>query len=112
MQNRTRLLDALCLILSRPLAYSVCMPAPPLRKERWTLSVDRRLKHAVVAQARQRGVPPAQVLEDLIREKLNPFGHTDVADPTAYVRTLRCKSRELTDEAFLADLKRWEKVVS
>jgi hypothetical protein len=52
------------------------------------------------------------VLEDLIREKLNPFGHTDVADPTAYVRTLRCKSRELTGEAFLADLKRWEKVVS
>ena len=54
----------------------------------------------------------AQVLEDLIREKLNPFGHTDVTDPTAYVRTLRRKSRETTDEEFLADLKRWEKIVS
>lgn len=88
------------------------MPATPLRKERWTLTVDRRLKRAVVAQARQRGVPPAQVLEDLIRGKLNPFGHADVTDPTAYVRTLRRKSRESTDKEFLADLKRWEKLVS
>ena len=79
---------------------------------RWTLTVDRRLKQAVMAEARQRRVRPAQVLEDLIREKFNPFGHTDVIDPTAYVRTLRRKSRETTDGEFLANLKRWEKIVS
>jgi len=88
------------------------VPATLLKKERWTLTVDRRLKQAVMAEARQRRVRPAQVLEDLIREKLNPFGHTAVTDPTAYVRTLRRKSRETTDEEFLADLKRWEKIVS
>jgi hypothetical protein len=81
-----------------------------LTKERWTLSVDRRLKKAVVAEARRRKVYPARVLEELIRKNLNPFGHTDVTDPTAYVRTLRRKSRELTDEVFLADLKQWGKI--
>lgn len=88
------------------------MSAVPLKRERWILTFDRRLKHVILAEARQRGVRPARVLEDLVRQKLNPFGHTDVADPTAYVRTLRRKSRELTDEAFLADLKKWEKVAS
>jgi hypothetical protein len=83
-----------------------------LKRERWTLSFDRRLKRAVLAEARQQGVRPARVLEDLVRKKLNPFGYTDVSDPTTYVRTLRRKSRELTDEAFLTDLKKWENVVS
>lgn len=32
-----------------------------------------------------------------------------VTNPTAYVRTLRRKSRGMTDEEFLADLKKWEK---
>jgi len=88
------------------------MAGAPLKKERWTLTVDRRLKHAILAEARKQGVRPAQVLEDLIREKLNPFGHTDVTDPTAYVRTLRRRSRKLTDEEFLADLKKWESIAS
>ena len=88
------------------------MPVTLLKRERWILTFDRRLKLAVMAEARQRGVRPARVLEDLVREKLNPFGHTDVTDPTSYVRTLRHTSRKMTDEAFLADLKRWEKVVS
>ena len=47
------------------------------KKERWTLTFDRRLKHAVIAEARQRGVYPAQILEEAGREKMNPFGHTD-----------------------------------
>jgi hypothetical protein len=88
------------------------MAGAPLKKERWTLTVDRRLKHAILAEAREQGVSPAQVLENLIREKLNPFGHTDVADPVAYVRTLRRESRKLADEEFLADLKKWERVAS
>ena len=88
------------------------MAGAPLKKERWTLTVDRRLKHAILAEAREQGVSPAQVLENLIREKLNPFGHTDVADSVAYVRTLRRESRKLADEEFLADLKKWERVAS
>jgi hypothetical protein len=86
------------------------MPGTPLKKERWTLTFDRRLKRAVIAEARQRGVHPVQILEEVVQEKFNPFGHTDVTDPTAYVRTLRRKSRKMTDEEFLSDLKRWEKV--
>ncbi|HKA56723.1 MAG TPA: hypothetical protein VKJ47_24025 [Candidatus Binatia bacterium] len=81
-----------------------------LKKERWTLTFDRRLKHAVIAEARRRGVYPARILEEAVREKFNPFGHPDVIDPTAYVRTLRRKSRKMADEEFLSDLKRWEKV--
>jgi hypothetical protein len=88
------------------------MASAPLKKERWTLTVDRRLKHTILAEARKQGVSPAQVLENLIREKLNPFGHTDVANPLTYVRTLRRESRKLSDEEFLADLKKWERVAS
>lgn len=80
------------------------------KRERWSFTLDRRLKRAVVDEARRRGVRPTQILEEAIREKFNPFGHTDVLDPTAYVRTLRRKSRKMTDEEFLADIKRWEKV--
>jgi hypothetical protein len=88
------------------------MLATVRKKERWTLTVDRRLKQAVVAEAKQRKVRPAQVLEDLIREKFSPFGLSDIPNAVGYVRTLRRRSRELTDEEFLADLKRWEKVTS
>jgi len=88
------------------------MAGVTLKKERWTLTFDRRLKRAVVAEARQRGVYPVRILEEAVREKFNPFGHTDVTDPAAYVRTLRRKSRKMTDEEFLSDLKRWEKVTS
>lgn len=88
------------------------MPSTPLKKERWTLTFDKRLKQVIIAEAQQRGVYPVQILEELVREKFNPFGHTDVTDPVAYVRALRRKSRGMTDEAFLTDLKRWERVTS
>jgi hypothetical protein len=83
-----------------------------VKKERWTLTTDQRVKHSVIDEARRRKVLPARVLEYLIKEKLNPFGHADVVDPTTYVRMLRRKSRKTTDKEFLADLKRWEKVSS
>ena len=82
------------------------------KQEQWTLSFDRRLKHAIIAEARKRGIRPARVLEEAVLEKMNPFGHTDVIDPTAYVRNLRRKSQKMTDEEFLADIKRWERVSS
>lgn len=94
------------------LVYRIIMPKPLHKKERWTLTVDPRLKKVVIAEARRRRVYPSRALEDLIRERFNPFGHTDISDPTTYVRTLRRKSRELTDEAFGEDLKQWEKVAS
>jgi hypothetical protein len=87
------------------------MPRSSPKKERWTLTIDQRLKRAIVNEARQRGVRPAQVLEEAVREKFNPFGHTDVTNPAVYVRALRRKSRKRTDKEFLADIKRWEKLV-
>jgi hypothetical protein len=88
------------------------MAGVPLKTERWNLTFDRRLKRVVIGEARRRGVHPARILEEAVREKLNPFGHSDVIDPTAYVRALRRKSRQMTDEEFLADLKQWEKTRS
>jgi hypothetical protein len=87
------------------------MPRVAPKRERWSLSCDRRLKRVVIAEARQRGVRPAHVLEEAVRKKFNPFGHADVTDPTAYVGALRRKNRKMTDEEFLADIKRWEKVI-
>jgi hypothetical protein len=88
------------------------MSSLPVKKERWTLIIDRRVKHSIIDEARRRKVRPSRLLEDLIKEKFNPFGHTDVVDPTVYVRTLRRKSRMTTDKEFLTDLKQWEKVTS
>jgi len=44
------------------------MAGVTLKKERWTLTFDRRLKRAVVAEARQRGVYPVRILEEAVRE--------------------------------------------
>lgn len=83
-----------------------------LKKEKWTLTFDRRLKGAVVKEARKRGVYPVQVLESLVREKFNPFGHADIKDEVAYVRRLRKKDRRKSDEKFLEEIRRWEKINS
>lgn len=85
------------------------MTAVSLKKERWTLTLDRQVKRTILEEARKRKVRPARVLEDLVRERFDPFGHADVDDPVAYVRALRRESREMTDEDFLTDLKRWER---
>ena len=55
------------------------MPKTTLRKEKWTLSFDPTLKGLAVRAAQRRGVYPVTLLEDLVREKFNPFGHTDIA---------------------------------
>ena len=82
------------------------------KKENWTLSFDRRLKGAVVQEAKRRGLYPVQVLESLVREKFNPFGHTDVKDEVAYVRRLRKKDKGKSDEEFLEEIRRWERINS
>lgn len=88
------------------------MSASALKKERWTVTVDSRIKRTILAEARQRNLRPGQVLEELVREKLKPFGHTDIKNAPQYIRALRKKSREPSDDAFLADLTKWENITS
>jgi len=83
-----------------------------LKKEKWTLTFDRRLKGAVVKEAKKRGVYPVQVLESLVRGKFNPFGHADIKDEAAYIRRLRKGYKEKTDKEFLEEIRRWERINS
>ena len=88
------------------------MDKASLKKEKWTLTFDRRLKGAVVKEAKKRGVYPVQVLESLVREKFNPFGHVDIKDEVAYVRRLRKGYKENSDKEFLEEIRRWERINS
>ena len=89
--------------------YSIRMPRTPLKKERWTLTFDQDLKERVQEEAEKMGVYPVQVLESLVRERLNPYGFQSVEDSLDYVRSLRGKSSHLSDKAFLEDLRKWQK---
>jgi len=44
------------------------------------------LKNAVIREAKAKGMDPVHFLEELIREKINPYGYTDVKDSVKYVR--------------------------
>ena len=46
-----------------------------LSKEKWTLSFDVQLKQLVRSEAKKRRVYPVHLLEELVKEKFNPFGH-------------------------------------
>ena len=46
------------------------MAKASVKKEKWTLTFDRRLKGAVVEEAKKRGVYPVQVLESLGSKKV------------------------------------------
>jgi hypothetical protein len=83
-----------------------------VKKEKWTLNFDRRLKGAVVKEAKKQGVYPAQVLESLVREKFNPFGYTEIKNAAAYVRKLRKENRRKSDREFIEEIRRWEKIGS
>lgn len=76
------------------------------------MSFDRRLKGAVVKEAKKRGIYPVQVLESLVRESFNPFGHSDIKDAPAYIRKLRKKDRGKSDEEFFEEIRRWERINS
>ncbi len=88
------------------------MPKASVKKEKWTLSFDRRLKTAVMKEARRQGVYPGQFLESLVKARLNPFGHGDIQDEVAYVHRLRKADREKGDEEFIEEIRRWEKINS
>ena len=48
------------------------------RREKWTLSFDAELKAFLVKTARRRRVYPVTLLESIVKEKFNPYGHTDI----------------------------------
>jgi hypothetical protein len=78
-------------------------------KEKWTLSFDADLKAFLVRAAKRRRVYPVTLLEALVREKFNPYGHTSVEDSAEYVRMLRRRSRATSDAAFLREIRAWQR---
>ena len=85
------------------------MPKASLKKEKWTLSFDPRLKRLLIKEAQKRGVYPVGLLEHVVREWFNPYGHSDVQDSVAYVKTIRKESRSQSDEAFLEEIREWQR---
>jgi len=88
------------------------MAKAKLKKEKWTLTFDRVLKEEVIEEAKKQGVYPVHLLESLVREKFNPFGHVGIKNERAYVRKLRKRDKEKKDEVFLEEIRRWEKINS
>jgi hypothetical protein len=84
------------------------MAKASLKREKWTLSFDSALKEFLVRTARRRGVYPVTLLEELVKEKFNPYGHMDVKDSAEYVRVLRRRSRGQSDAAFLKEIRAWQ----
>lgn len=80
-----------------------------LKREKWTLSFDSCLKAFLVKTARRRGIYPVALLEEMVKEKFNPYGHTDVVDSAEYVRMLRHRSRGQSDAAFLKEIREWQR---
>ena len=85
------------------------MPKTALRKEKWTLSFDPALKSLVVKAARRKGTYPVSLLEEIVRERFNPYGHADIKDSAAYVASLRRRARAQSDEDFFAEIEAWQK---
>ncbi|MBZ0168464.1 hypothetical protein MELA_02729 [Candidatus Methylomirabilis lanthanidiphila] len=85
------------------------MPKTALKKEKWTLSFDPRLKRLLIKEARKKGIYPVRLLEEVVRERFNPYGHSDVQDSVAYVRAIRKGSRRQSDESFLKEIREWQR---
>lgn len=88
------------------------MAKAKLKKEKWTLSFDKSLKNEVIKEAKKRGIYPVQVLESLVREKFDPYGHSDIKDAVGYVRKLRRRDKSKKDVEFLEEVRRWERINS
>src|SRR5439155_19318706 len=88
------------------------MAKAALRREKWTLSFDPDLKEFLIRTARRRGIYPVTLLEELVREKFNPYGHTAGKDSAEYVRMLRRRSRSRLDAAFLREMRSWQRSAS
>lgn len=88
------------------------MARSSMKREKWTLSFDPALKAFLVKTAKRRRVYPVTLLEEIVKEKFNPYGHTDVKDSVAYVRMLRRRSRGRSDEVFLKEIREWQRSAS
>ncbi|GEM_PF-1130243 len=89
--------------------YSIRMAKNTLKKDRWTITFDHILKDQVQKEARKLRIYPVQLLESIVREKLNPYGLQNVRDSVTYVQSIRQKSSLKNDKDFLLDLKSWQK---
>lgn len=85
------------------------MPKTTLKKEKWTLSFEPRLKRVVIREARKRGMYPVGLLEQVVRERFGTYGYSEVADSVSYVREMRTRSRKHSDEAFLKEIRGWQR---
>ena len=88
------------------------MARSSLKREKWTLSFDPNLKDFLVKTAKRRGVYPVTLLEQIVKEKFNPYGHVDVRDSVEYVRMLRRHARERSDKSFLKGIRAWQRSAS
>jgi hypothetical protein len=84
------------------------MPRLAERKKKWTLWFNPTLKKLVVTKARNMGVRSVILLENLVREKLNPYGHMGVDDSAAYITAIRKQRRKLSDNSFLKEIQAWD----
>ncbi len=89
--------------------YSIRMGRHALKKEKWTITFDPSLKGLVQDEAKRLRVYPVQLLETMVRERLNPYGFQSIRDSVAHVNAVREESRSKSDKSFLAELKRWQK---
>lgn len=85
------------------------MPRHALKKDRWTITFDHELKDRVQEEARRMRIYPVQLLETLVREKLNPYGFQSVKESVSYVDSVRSRTPRASDREFLEDLKKWQK---
>lgn len=88
------------------------MPKTALKKEKWTLSFDPRLKNLLIKEARKKGIYPVNLLEEIVRERYNPFGYADIKDSVSYVQSIRKDSKTHTDEESLNEIRKWQKTGS
>lgn len=84
------------------------MPKTALKKEKWTLSFNGQLKHLLIREAKKQGIYPVNLLEQIVRERFNPYGHTDIKGSVAYVRKIRKGSRHQSDDVFLKEIRDWQ----
>ncbi len=91
---------------------NVGMPKMMLKKEKWTLSFDGHLKGLLIREAKKKGVYPVHLLEQMVRNQFNPYGHTEITDSIAYVKEIRKGSRDRSDEAFLKGIRTWQSLNS
>lgn len=52
---------------------------------------------------------PVQLLETLVRERLNPFGFQSIQNSVEYINTVRSQSKGSSDKKFLNELKTWQR---